>query len=297
MWGTFMGGYVHGVRVREVLVTVGLATAGLALVAAAGFVHLRRTSGGPITALLLAPLAVTVCASVAGAYPISLRLVLYLVPVIIILVVAGTLFTVAHASRRRQSIILGLLAGALLIRPGLRSAVPKFWPYHRQELGALVRYVEERGTGEPVYVFANAVPAWLYYTTDWNDPDTMRLDWYARIASAGGPAFENAPPRRHPVVQEGEGLSYEYNGRTEVVGVSTGEQWRVIVGSRWRRPDPGWELNEASRILAVANPAVWVVFSHFRGSENGLLDELEHGGLRQTESMTQIGAHVFRYSR
>ena len=297
VWGTFMGGYVHGVRAREIIVVVGAATVVFGLVMTAGGEYLRRSRGGTTLALVLAPAVVTIAASIAGAYPISLRLVLYLVPTVLVLVVGGVLFALDRVPEARRMRVLLLVGLALMLRPAMRSVLPRFWPYHPQELRPLVSWVNERGPTEPVYVFANAVPAWLFYTTDWAQPDTARLNWYERVASAGGPAFENAAPRNRPVVDEGSDLIYEYRGRRELLGVSTGEQWRVVVGSVHGRPDRGWEANEARRIIDMAQPGIWLVFSHFRGSENGLLEQLENGGLRQAEAHVAIGAHVFRYAK
>src|SRR5438552_18030453 len=47
----------------------------------------------------------------------------------------------------------------------------------------------------PVYVLANALPMWAFYTTDWAAPDAGRLHWLARLAGPGGPAFHNAAAR------------------------------------------------------------------------------------------------------
>ena len=294
-WGTMMGGYVHAVKARDVLWTVGFATGVLGAATLVGLVHLWRTQGRIKLSLLVAPAAVTLMAAAAGAYPISLRLVLYLVPSLLVVVAAGVIFTVAGLPRGESRIAFTLVSAALLLRPLLRSTVPEFWPYHRQELRPLVEYLHARSGSSAIYVFANAIPAWLYYTTDWSAPDTSRLNWYARMASAGGPAFENAAPRSRPVEAEGAELQRLDEGRLELLGVSTGDQWRVIVGSKRRRPDDGWEVNEAKRILGAPGGDMWLVFSHYRGSENVLLDELERRGARQVVAEKRIGAAAFLY--
>lgn len=296
MWGTFMGGYVHGVKDPVINVTVGVAAAALAMTSVAGLWYLLKQNDVFAVGALVAPAGVTVGASIIGAYPISLRLVLYLVPVVMILVISGVLYAIDRASPVRRSVFLVAVMLALLVRPALRSTVPRFWPYHRQDLRELVQYIQTRNVRDPIYVFANSAPAWVYYTTDWSSPDTARLNWYARVASADGPAFENASPRKERVANEGAGLEYQYNGVTELVGVSTGEQWRVLVGSKGH-PDAGWAENEAQRIVSRADPAVWLVFSHYRGSENYLLDMIEAAGLRQIDNVATNGARIFRYAR
>jgi len=297
LWGTFMGGPYFHTTTRETFPLVILMAAGLAVVAVAGAVFVARRAGVTILFALLSPVAVTVVAAAMGVYPITLRLVQFCVPALIILVVGGAALAVQRAPAGRQSVLMAVIAAALLVRPAIRATLPAFQSYQWQELRPLVRQYESAGPDEPVYVFANAVPAWLFYTTDWEHPDRARLAWYARMASVGGPAFENAPPRPHAVASEGEGLEYRAGRRREIVGISTGDQWRVLVGSRNGRPDEGWAENESRRIVAAAEPSVWLVFSHYRGSENLLFDRIEAQGLVQDLGEPAKGAHLFRYTR
>jgi hypothetical protein len=215
----------------------------------------------------------------------------------IILVVGGAALGAQSAPAGRRTVLMAVTAAALLLRPAIRVTLPAFHSYQWQELRPLVRQYESAGHDEPVYVFANAVPAWLFYTPDWEHPDRARLAWYTRMASVGGPAFENAPPRPHAVASEGEGLEYRAGRRREIVGISTGDQWRVLVGSRNGRPDEGWAENESRRIVAAAEPSIWLVFSHYRGSENLLFDRIEAQGLVQDLGQPAKGAHLFRYTR
>ena len=92
-------------------------------------------------------------------------------------------------------------------------------------------------------------------------------------------------------------LVYDNEARREIVGISTGDQWRVLVGSRTGRTDPGWAENERLRIDRAANPRIWLIFSHYRGTENGLLDLIEAGGLLQETNQRQKGAQLFCYRK
>ena len=297
LWGTFMGGPYFHTATRETFPLVILMAAGLAAVALAGAIFVVRRAGWIMLAVLVSPTAAAIGAAAAGVYPITLRLVQFCLPALIVLVVGGAALAAQNAPPRRQQVLLAVMAAALLVRPTLRVTLPAFHSYQWQELRPLVRHYESAGHDEPVYVFANAVPAWLFYTTDWKHPDRARLAWYTRMASVGGPAFENAPPRPHPVVGEGEDLAYQAGRRREIVGISTGDQWRVLVGSRNGRPDDGWAENEARRIAAAAAPGIWLLFSHYRGSENHLFDQIEADGLVQDLGEPAKGAHLFHYTR
>ena len=164
-----------------------------------------------------------------------------------------------------------------------------------EDLRPLVASLEtQRRAGEPVYVFAGAIPAWAMYTTDWNSPDAARLDFLRRIARAGGPAFENAPSRGREVRDEGFELTYPGADGLEVYGIPDGLEARVF-GLTNPMPDPGWAENEARRIRAVASPGVWLVLSHFYGPEGTLLQALEAEGARRTYHDFRNGAALIRY--
>ena len=84
---------------------------------------------------------------------------------------------------------------------------------------------------QAIYVAARSFPLWVYYTTDWSNPDTERLEWAASIAGAGGPAHNNAPSRGRVRAEDTTGLARRYRGRTEIVGLPTGRQYLTSTGS------------------------------------------------------------------
>lgn len=126
-------------------------------------------------------------------------------------------------------------------------------------------YQDRRAPGDAIYLFAEALPAWTFYTTDWQTPDTARLARMTRLASFGGPAFENAPPRSHAIHDEGDSLVYPLWSGHEVIGLSHGAEWRSGVGPTSAVADTNWLTNEGRRIRAAADPVVWILTLRSRG--------------------------------
>jgi hypothetical protein len=290
-----MGGAFFRTETRETLPSVVLVIGILAIIATLGVAFLARHRGRLFVTLLCSTVPMLVLAAALGAYPISLRLVLFIVPVLFVLVAAGIGFAVRSAPPARAGRLLVVARIALLARPLVRGAVPSLQAYQRQELRPLVRHVEASAGKDPIYVFASAIPAWLFYTTDWTTPDHDRLTSLSRIAGADGPAFENTPPEWHRIPANAAELEYAYQGHRELFGVSTGEHWRPVVGPSRTSPAPGWAEREARRIAEAASPRIWLVFSHYRGTENELFDEIERLGLVQEYAERTRGAHIFRY--
>lgn len=158
-----------------------------------------------------------------------------------------------------------------------------------RELGRL------RGPGEPVYVLAGALPAWAFYSTDWKAPDTLRLALLARIASAGGEGFENAPSRGRPVDHQGQRLTYQTPAGLEIYGIAEGVEVGIFELKK-QLPDEGWLANEGGRILAAANPGVWLLLGHFWGTELSLLNLFKACGGRPTHQELAPGAALIRYT-
>ena len=261
---------------------------------AAGLARIRR--GGGALGLAAAPLVPVAIAVAAGIYPLAPRLFVFAAPLLILLVTAGAGLLADRMSPARRPVAYAALSLVLVAAP-LRFALEDLvrWsrPEHARPL--IERYLRD-GHGEPVYVHPGALPAWAFYTTDWGRPDTARLAFLERMGSSGGPAFENAPSRGHAVSGEGEGLSREYEGRTEVYGVATGSFWPALLPDSAPRPDPGWAANEAARIRRLRAPAVWVLVSHAAagGPEGELLDSLG-GGRPPAGVWYESGAMLARY--
>jgi hypothetical protein len=169
-------------------------------------------------------------------------------------------------------------------------------PYRGKSVRHVVADLARQQLGEPVYVYAGAVPAWAFYTTDWASPDTARLRFVASVAGPGGPAFHNAAGRGRPVApDEGDGLWVCTGGRLELLGLRTGMQAREGSGFSQRGADTGWAEREAERIAAMA-PDVWLVFANiYPTTLPDLQEALRQRGGEPTVTQEERGAALYRY--
>jgi hypothetical protein len=226
-----------------------------------GVFAIARRQGWWLSALLAGPILAAAGASAIGAYPISVRLMLFAVPGMFVLLVRGMIavgewLPVSWRSVGVAGLVLTFLGPALA-----RAVLTSISPVRQQDTRPVIAEFErENQRGDPVYVYAPAVPAWAFYTTDWSAPDTARLAWMAQRSSSGGPAFPSMPSRGRPVVGEGTDLAYQDRGRTELIGVPTGRPLRWGGRGGPGAPDSGWADNEADRIQRAANPKAWVFF-------------------------------------
>ena len=239
-----------------------------ALTAAAGVaVLLARRQLATVT-LLLAPLALALAASALKLYPAASRLSLWASLPLAMLVGAGA---AAVAAATRGRLVALMIVGALVFLPGalaqrtlpnsrLLSArqLPRSWPESRA-----------------VYVSPGGVPAWLFYSTDWNAPDLARVDWSVRAIDLGGPAsmFRWRPS----AVSAGQGLPgtllSRRNSVTELIGRASGLDF-VHDEQKWRtRPDPEWATGELARLKAAARPCVELLLIDIHPAEYAALHE------------------------
>ena len=124
----------------------------------------------------------------------------------------------ALASVKTRWPVALFLYPSLVLAAVLTFAPPADWGVRGVEIGPLADVFLRDGGGEPVYIFARAIPAWVFHTTNWADPDTARLAWVARNGGPDGGAFVNGPSRGTRPRGEGRGLVYLRGGRTELFG-------------------------------------------------------------------------------
>ena len=243
----------------------------LLLPAGIGALRLRRTHGRAVAALLLLPILAAFAASAVHRYPIAPRLMLYSAPLWILLVVAGLDELGERLVGRRAPWLLAAAAAAALVLP-LRNAVAELLsPSRPQDIRPLVRlFQQQHAAGDAVYVFGRAVPAWVFYTSDWGAPDLVRVEVLGKLVSSGGVAFRNRETRAGPVRKEGRDLVFTYRDWSELIGVPTG-QGPTTTGSGSELPDSGWAENEAARLRAAGRPRAWVLLSSYRAAIPGLL--------------------------
>jgi 4-amino-4-deoxy-L-arabinose transferase-like glycosyltransferase len=276
---TFVGGSTEPPLAPANDMLVNGVTAALLVLAGIGVAVLWRRRGTVVTGLLVGPLIAALGASLAGFYPTAARVMLFGVPSLILVAAAGVIAFSDRLSRRFRPIGVAALCVPLIALPlplDLRLVLhPRAFEDVRSAVAELER---QRIAGEPVYVFAAALPAWTFYTTDWTAPDRERLARMAAIGSSGGAGFENAPPRGRAIrLGEAEGMVFPWAGGTEIVGVHHGAQWRSGVGLVQANPDTNWTILEAERVRAAARGAgsVWALIAHSFGLERYLLPAAE----------------------
>ena len=226
--------------------------------------------------LVVAPLGAALAASSVGRYPIAARTMLFAVPALVLGVSCGWIAVVRAVAPQLQA-VAGVGTAACLL--GLSLPLDLNLLRHRNAFEnvreAVQEYERRRAPRESIYVFTAALPAWTFYTTDWRDPDASRLARMARLASSGGPAFENAPPRPRPIGVEGDSLSYPFGDAYEIIGLYHGAQGRSGAPLAQMFPDTNWTPNEARRIRNAATPSVWVLSIRTLGLERQLYNETE----------------------
>ncbi|MGE0553104.1 MAG: glycosyltransferase family 39 protein [Gemmatimonadales bacterium] len=264
----------------------------------------RSLARGPAVAALLAgPLAVWAVLALARQVPVYTRLGLFAAPLLTILLVSGWEAASAWLGQqwpRGGRWGAGLLAAWLLLAPASASVRGSLDVLDRRpNAGPVVRRMLERvDRDEPVYVYARAVPEWLYYSTDWTAPDRRRIGlataehWYP-----DGATFSNAPPRSVRQLVAVDEFRYRYRGFEEIYGQSSGFEQRA--GVRGPRPvDPGWTAAEAGRMLVGEPRCVWLVVLHAsRWEREPLLAELETRGYRRDGGVAGPRSRIDRVCR
>jgi hypothetical protein len=268
LWGVDSGAAVLGISLFTIVLL------------AVGVWRLLRRDQLPLAILLAAPAMGAFGASLLGRYPVVLRLVLFIAPLLILLAAVGlvgvgeTVATLLPKLRARWVV-------ALLLLPGITITLA--WQLLNEQDEQVRPLVEElRGRWQPgdaVYVFHRVIPAWLFYSTDWNAPDSSLLRWAVTVSGPGGPAHENGPSRGARPMGEGGDLTYRMDGRAILLGTATGIQFRPMLGYRPRSPDAGWSENETWRMAQVAGPRLWL-----------LLGNTTHNGLSEGRELLQGAA-------
>jgi len=261
-----------------------------------GGFELFRRHGRTVMTMLLVPFALAVVASMVRRYPVAPRLMLFAMPTMTLLLSAG-LWAISEQLRVRwRRPAFALASTALLLLPGLGALRTWQLPLDRESLRPLVtRLEQEHAPGATIYVYGRAMPAWLFYTTDWSRPDLARVHERSVLIGSTGGAFYHAASRGHAVAEEGDSLIYPYRDWRELVGVPSG-LGPDSLGIRRDAPDPGWASNEARRIRQAGGPEAWLVlFSFVPGVQDSLGAAMREAGATRTLREEQDGAVVERY--
>jgi hypothetical protein len=255
-----------------------------------GVLVLARKRQYTESVILGGPIVVAATASALALYPMSPRLTVFLVPGIVVLLTMGTV-----AASRRSRIGAAAIVAFLVLPASARAVLEAAAPHHRQEVRPLVVELNKRAhSSEPVYVSVVALPAWIFYTTDWSRPNNDRLRWFASNAGSGGLAFHSRTARGRRITDEGGELHRLDGLFPEVMGIATGRRRITDRGFSFvDETDEGWATNESNRIAQFAKQSAWVLYvNESLGYDDPalqlLISELERRGGRLTyRSRTQ----------
>jgi hypothetical protein len=145
--------------------------------------------------ILLSPLGCAVIASGFHRYPVSGRLVLFIVPAMLICIAEGIRYVLKQTDR--FGLITKALVTACLIGPPLEASVSQLLntPVLRQEIRPVLHALQTRWQeGDTLYVYYGASPAFQYYRE--------------RLGLAAIPALEGIDSRHHwpPYLDESDKL-------------------------------------------------------------------------------------------
>jgi len=214
----------------------------------------------PMAGALYLPIVLGGIASMLHRYPIAQRTGLFALPAIAVLA-GGAVALVTDPARRPWLRAAGIAAGLAAVLGSTMALVRWFRVLPSGTgLGEVATRLRTEPS-RPVYLESRGVPEFLFYTTDWRNPDRDRLIRFARIADSIGPNSGNNPPRPHPVTTEGDHLRFDDGGRTLLLGIPTGME---VIGTGVVRPsvpDTGWAENEARRIETLGDALVVLVRS------------------------------------
>jgi hypothetical protein len=229
-------------------------------------------------------------------FPIAPRLTLFLLPALIVQLVAGLSEAVELLPLGARRPGLAVAAAGILLPIEFQATVRTFAPEPSGHFHDLVRELQaRRRPGEPVYIFARSLPAWIYYSTDWSRPDSLRLEFLTRAAGAGGAAFENLPSRGRVPEPDPRTVVYGPAASAELLGLPSGMEWREVQEHVELRPDSGWVGVESRRIERAAHPAVWVLASGYYAPESELFATLDRSAVRRSFANVRNGSVLARY--
>lgn len=269
----------------------------LSFLTLAGVVALVREKRVAFAALLTVPLLLAVAASALGQWILTPRFMLYAAPLVCVLVAHGdaAIARGITASRRYREALLVAGGLAVIALPARYATWVMVHPTNTEASPELISgFRAHAGAGEPVYVYARALPLWTYYSTDWKRPDTVRVQRLLRSMSEIGPGSGNGQSRGRPVRHEGFERRYPFGSSVELAGIATGMEHTGAVQAH--APDFGWAENEATRIHDAASPTAWIAFAHYNKVPlRELQSALERLGGRVTFSDVRPGAALFQY--
>lgn len=235
------------------------------LIGAGGVVLLFRRRGLAVASVLSLPIVMALIASAASLWPVFARLALFLAPFGMWWV--GALFAELFGDASRRVVVKAVACAGLALVVVADLGRPISAPY--EESRALIHELRPRLAGRPVFLLQSTIPAWVYYTTDWRNPDPARLAWYTQFGEG-----DNRRSRGGPVREDEPAHSLRSAAGLEIVARPTGVRSVAAIGALTSGPDPDWGIVEAKRLRAESGGAAWVLGTHVGKST---LDSLRAG--------------------
>jgi hypothetical protein len=225
-----------------------------------------RRHGLSAALLLTVPYGAVGVASALGKYPIADRLLLFLSPLLFMVYGAAIGILVdqlpLRARRGATAIVVGLLF-AWRARSVFEFTTHP--PLISGDTRGVISQIEQGNQGEPVYLYVEGVPLWMFYTTDWHAPDRQRLRWAAHSQAAA-----QANQGKNGDGSSEDSLIRGFRGRREVIGLPSGVEALAGVAPEDlpAHPDSGWAQAEVRRILhAGVGRDAWLFVSSASDAE------------------------------
>jgi hypothetical protein len=251
-----------------------------------------------VAMLIAMPIVAGCVASAARQYPFAMRLWLFAVPLLVLGMVEGMHFAMRWVSERRRELAVLALGGLLWI-PGGRFAVyefrePRAPPEHARPVLAELAGVRR---GEPLYVYARALPAFLFYSRDVYEPAALR-QLIAQGSPPDGPFFMNGPAPILLGALADSTADRETSRGTDLFGTGTGFH-NTIRGERPPVIDAAWLEQESGRIERRAGSAcAWTFEAHAFSEEIDALDgALSARGFSPSDRLGPSSARAKRWCR
>ena len=219
--------------------------------------------------LVVAPVALAVSASVAHLWPLTPRLLLFVVPAVAITLASAIAAVTRLLPSRAGAITFSALSCLLVVGSAAGARAEWNKPQFVALPGALRHVASRIGPNATVYLSGDLVPACTYY-----------LAWHPdRAALRDG--------NDSPIT------NCSFRGASTVAG-----NWPPVVRSRLDElPDmrPEWLEEEGPRIVAATNQELWVLISHSRKLREELPVWLERHGMRRVSERKERTIHVLQY--
>jgi hypothetical protein len=245
----------------------------MALLTIIGAVSVARRRGVPAALLLVIPFLVVGGASIARLWPMTPRLLVFLIPTVILLPVAGLSALSSRLPARARDAVFAVAVLLAMVPAGVVDVEKLRQPQRPDDSAPLIReFLAARKDGALMYVMGHAAPSWLFYTAPWD--------------RRSGPVFQYAMARAnttaHPATRSC--IQQERTQRTVFGGMGP-----VSFSDSSLAAEAAW-------VAAQPESEVWFLALAYETEPARRLDEqfVASGGTR-TLDLARGGAQLRRY--